>query len=660
MKAQPFPDIAGLANWKSHLYTACLEASNVTDPRPVVQWLQAVDVAGATFESFIESGRGFERLDFRLAAALKRVCSATGVSATCRELYKTISQEENLAINQRRVLTGRQILWMILRTFKTNADLGVVYSIYHFQNVKWRGDDLRQMEAFRNEWNTIVHHQAEPLSDNQLAELLLRVVEHSSLLRNDLADYLRRMHETRHPDYKALLAMLDRHISMKREKENDQSLFDHMKKQSGGGAAPGRKTATPATREQSNKREKRPCKFHGTPAGCNRGKDCPFSHAGGGRQQSAGPGGRAPNPRGRSSSPAVQNPAALKAKLCLKYAIGECKATAESCKYGHRSTKAEEKDAVERFRKRLERNRSDAKSKTQSRSPSPKPKAKPKAKSALKTTAPVVTPVLALAALVTRAASFCTSAVAFVCPAPAMMVLPAQTCLGRTSSLTLGSVEVIRRPLSPGEELRRSSRGGLTSRGDGNQECWGNPDIAAAEAFRRARNLALDSGTPVPFGWPVCWTQETALLYYPVPGRVGGVDGDPDPENESFDLEFAPEVLPRQEAIETLTLQPQNVRAVFHVGLVPECFREYARQALRQALSPQLLVHSSQCGGPVGAAALEVVQHSGPGGAAVRKRSRKKRRGAGTPGRPVGGVVDAADPGSDSSPIAKTLSARCQ
>ena len=286
VKVPPFPDIASLATWKSTLYTACLEASNVTDPGPVVRWLQAVEEPRSTFDSFIESGRGFARLDYRLAAALKRVCGVSSAPMACKELYKAISREENLAIQHRRVLTGRQILWMILQTFKTNADLGVVYGIYHFQSLKWPGDDLRHLEEFRNNWCTLVNHQSEPLTDNQLAELLFRVMEHSPLLKNDLADYSRRVHETRRTDYKQLMGLLDRHIGVKRERLNDRDLFDHLKKtSSGGGPSGSRRTAAPATRDPSVKRkDQRKCKFYGTKEGCKRGKDCPFLRSAGGDQ----------------------------------------------------------------------------------------------------------------------------------------------------------------------------------------------------------------------------------------------------------------------------------------------------------------------------------------------------------------------------------------
>ena len=45
--------------------------------------------------------------------------------------------------------------------------------------------------------------------------MLLKSIEGSSLLKNDIYDYRRKVFNTGKPDYEALLAMLDRH-SVKR------------------------------------------------------------------------------------------------------------------------------------------------------------------------------------------------------------------------------------------------------------------------------------------------------------------------------------------------------------------------------------------------------------------------------------------------------------
>ena len=152
-----------------------------------MQWVTAAERLDATFDNLRECGRGFELLDRKLVAALKRCvqnCSRV------LELYRQISQQEQLANLQDRVLSGRQIYFMILQTFRTNPNMGLVYNIQHFTKLSWLGDD--KMEQFQNNWINVVTLQENPLDQRHLAELLFGLMEHSKVLAPDLAEYRRK------------------------------------------------------------------------------------------------------------------------------------------------------------------------------------------------------------------------------------------------------------------------------------------------------------------------------------------------------------------------------------------------------------------------------------------------------------------------------------
>ena len=93
-----FPLIAQLPAWKSHVRTACVDASNQKDERPVVRWLMDVEADGKVMTDFANSGKGFELLDRKLAAALKRVAKG--------DLSREIIQQEAVAGRQDVVLKG--------------------------------------------------------------------------------------------------------------------------------------------------------------------------------------------------------------------------------------------------------------------------------------------------------------------------------------------------------------------------------------------------------------------------------------------------------------------------------------------------------------------------------------------------------------------------
>ena len=46
-----------------------------------------------------------------------------------------------------KVFAGRQILFMVYEHFRTNKDLGLVYTIVNLARVTWLGDE--KLEAFR-------------------------------------------------------------------------------------------------------------------------------------------------------------------------------------------------------------------------------------------------------------------------------------------------------------------------------------------------------------------------------------------------------------------------------------------------------------------------------------------------------------------------------
>ncbi len=116
VKVAEFPTIAQLPSWKAFFKTSHVEASKREDGRPVLDWLNDVERDGASLEEFSSSGEGVERLDKKFAIALKRICKG--------ELGRRIVQEEELADKLCRILSGRQILYIIYQTFKTNPNMG--------------------------------------------------------------------------------------------------------------------------------------------------------------------------------------------------------------------------------------------------------------------------------------------------------------------------------------------------------------------------------------------------------------------------------------------------------------------------------------------------------------------------------------------------------
>ena len=134
------PTIAQLAAWRAYVKAALVEASGRKDETPIIQWIQCTEVEGTRHEDFEESGDGFETLDRKLAAALIRVIKG--------ELGRKVHLESQKMHLRGKVLKGRQVYWMILSTFRTNPNMGVVYGVRDISKVQWLGDE--KLETFQS------------------------------------------------------------------------------------------------------------------------------------------------------------------------------------------------------------------------------------------------------------------------------------------------------------------------------------------------------------------------------------------------------------------------------------------------------------------------------------------------------------------------------
>jgi hypothetical protein len=336
-----FPTIAQLSAWKSYLKLALVEASGRRDEKPVVEWVQAVEAEGTKPIDFAESGVGFETLDRKLSAALMRV--------TKGELGRKINIESQLMNAKGAVLKGRQIYWMILNSFRTNPNMGMVYGVRDLSRVRWLGDD--RLEAFQSNWFTVINQLRTPMTDGQLAEVLLELLDQSKEMKEDIAAYRRMIAQdlTKSYDYQYLLDTIDRHIAFKTQRVNAENLSRAIEN-----AGKSHSLAAPKGRLP-------PCRFY--QAGkCKAGGTCPYPHVNGGgtaKARSQTPRDRKGTTRGGPAAPpkgkGVKAPPPAKSKAetpCFKFHLGICPHTKADCHYVHRKLSDDEKVAFERFKKK--------------------------------------------------------------------------------------------------------------------------------------------------------------------------------------------------------------------------------------------------------------------------------------------------------------------
>jgi hypothetical protein len=83
--------------------------------------------------------------------------------------------------------------------------MGMVYGVRDLSRVRWLGDD--RLEAFQSNWFTVINQLRTPMTEGQLAEVLLELLDQSKEMKEDIAAYRRMIAQdlTKSFDYQYLL-----------------------------------------------------------------------------------------------------------------------------------------------------------------------------------------------------------------------------------------------------------------------------------------------------------------------------------------------------------------------------------------------------------------------------------------------------------------------
>jgi hypothetical protein len=196
-----------------------LVSSSVYDDKAEVLWISECETKG--FEELEKHGEDrFGALDCLMAPALVEKCKG--------DLKTMIEDKELEAIARGTVLSGRQIYYLILWFFKTDGNMGTVYSITDLTDLKWLGDD--QMSEYRSRLkHTIDNFEDETWKSSEIGKKQLRniLAKHittgkSKALEADLAHFNRQRTKgegTEDYTFDYLWTSMNRYIDDQREQK---------------------------------------------------------------------------------------------------------------------------------------------------------------------------------------------------------------------------------------------------------------------------------------------------------------------------------------------------------------------------------------------------------------------------------------------------------
>ena len=206
-----------------------------------VAWVKEVTQDGQTFAALANSGEArFHSLDLRLSTALTLIIRN---APNARALHDDLLVKEEQAQAAGTILRGRQILFLMYESFKTNTHMALLYNVTDLSALKYPGDS--QLHHFRHQWDLITESMTDSIGQDTLATVLLTKIDTSNELRDDIAYYHRC--PTGHADhsYRFLKESIDRCIDRKQQKKNraDQAagfsrLLNHDSRQTATPVAP--------------------------------------------------------------------------------------------------------------------------------------------------------------------------------------------------------------------------------------------------------------------------------------------------------------------------------------------------------------------------------------------------------------------------------------
>ena len=206
IKLPDFPNPETYRSWK----IATREAVRAASDRPdeAFDWILAVYDRHAGHSSRRDPGK-FVTLDMKLLAALTKVAKG--------ELARQILNLKETKAGERGAVRGRQVLYLFDQHFKTNEEVGSLYSVEDFLKVNLLQDDL---STFIHNWESVVAGMSHVPDERTLRDILLRQRRRSARMKWDLDLYDRAKEGTSTHSYSFLIQSIRDLLTGERVRQN--------------------------------------------------------------------------------------------------------------------------------------------------------------------------------------------------------------------------------------------------------------------------------------------------------------------------------------------------------------------------------------------------------------------------------------------------------
>ena len=206
IKLPEFPNPETYRSWKTAAREAIRAASD--QPDSAFAWILEVYKKDASHEKLRDPGK-FLTLDTKLLASLSKVAKG--------ELARQILNFKEVEAGQERAVRGRQVLYLFDQHFKTNEEVGSLYSVEDLLKVTLVQDDLT---TFLHNWESVIAGMSHIPDETTLRDIFLRQIRKSQKIKFDLERYDRAKEGTPERSYEFLKESIRDLLTRERMRKN--------------------------------------------------------------------------------------------------------------------------------------------------------------------------------------------------------------------------------------------------------------------------------------------------------------------------------------------------------------------------------------------------------------------------------------------------------
>ena len=329
IKLPDYPNPETYRSWKISVREMVRAASD--RPDEAFRWVQETYNKDATVTSLHDTGK-FLTLDTKLLAALTKVARG--------EIARQVLNFKETEASAGRAVRGRQVLWMFHQHFKTNEEVGSLYSVEDLLKVTLVGDDLA---TFLYNFESVIAGMSHVPDEVTLRDIFLRQVRKSASIKYDLQIFDRAKEGTPTHTYEFLVNAVREYLTRERMRKNRDRIakshgekygapaYDTERPSPRGGRGRSSSRSSSKSRASSQRSSLRSPRRSQSPSNmlchdfqrgkCTRGDKCKYLHK--------------PKSRSPSRQPSVSRAPLKKINAtCMFWKKGKCKKGSE-CRFLH-------------------------------------------------------------------------------------------------------------------------------------------------------------------------------------------------------------------------------------------------------------------------------------------------------------------------------------